>query len=225
MVSGRVCLRAGRCRPRRCRRAGQRFLSADGRQRIRRRLLGSGHIHPADGHGGADRIRRRHQPAGGPVDRSPRHHAPDGKERGEFRCVPFYVGLLPELGTQPGLRWSAGPGDRPPDRSAGRLSRARRRGLHGTGRCVGAGHVIFGRTAAGNCGLAASRAPEDHRGSRLRHHDLHLAVPADVRHHHRADRGDRSFLRTQRRGHHHRRGPARGLGRPDRRGAATLAAR
>jgi hypothetical protein len=42
--------------------------SADGRRCFRRRLLGSDRIHPADGHGGADRIRRRHVPAGGQAD-------------------------------------------------------------------------------------------------------------------------------------------------------------
>ena len=83
--------------------------------------------------------------------------APDGEERGEFRCVPGHVGVLPELGAQPGLRRSAGPGDRPSDRSAGGLSRARRRGLHGAGRRVGPGHVLLGRTAAGNRQLAACR--------------------------------------------------------------------
>ena len=39
--------------------------------------------------------------------------------------------------------------------------------------------------------LAASGTTGNHRGSRLRHHDLHVAVPADVRHPHRTDRGDR----------------------------------
>ena len=110
-----------------------------------------------------------------------------------------------ELGAQPGLRWSAGPGDRTSDRSPGGLSRARRSGLHGAGRRVGPGDVL-GRTAAGNRRLAASGAAENHRGSRLRHHDLHVAVPAYVRHHHRADRGDRPFLRTEGRGHRDRRG-------------------
>ena len=53
-------------------------------------------------------------------------------------------------------------------------------------------------------------AAEDHRRARLRHHDLHLAVAADMAHPDRADRGDRALLRAAGRRHPDRRGHGRG---------------
>ncbi len=58
------------------------------------------------------------------------------------------------------------------------LPRARRRGLHGPRRRLGARPVLLGGAAAGHRGLAAAGAAEDHRHPGLRHHDLHLAVAA-----------------------------------------------
>ena len=106
-------------------------------------------------------------------------HAPTPARRGELRCVPVVSVSFLNWGLSLVFSGLLARAIARRERPAGGLSRARRRGLHGAGRRVGA-RACPPRPRS--CRRPPASLPpallEDHRRSRLRHHDLHLAVAA-----------------------------------------------